>query len=118
MPGGRHVLIVEDELIIGLGLQGLLTEFGFTSFAFASTEGQALSQARTRCPDLMTIDVGLMAGDGVQAVRAIEAACGKLPVIYVTGSPAAVSGPPDAVVLAKPFSRADLSQALRRLDHL
>src|ERR1700761_5471530 len=89
MPKGAHALIVEDELIIGMGLQSLLTEFGFETFAFASTERQAVEQAKLRCPDLVTVDIGLMAGDGATAMQAIEAECGPLPALYVTGSPEA-----------------------------
>ena len=118
MSSGPHALIVEDELIIAVGLQSLLAEFGFTSFAFASTERQALEQARLCCPDLITIDLGLMAGDGAAAMRAIDDECGPLPVIYVTGSPTAVADARAAAVLAKPVSRAALAEVLRRLDCL
>ena len=109
---GGHVLIVEDELVIGLGIQALLEPMGFSTFAFASTGGQALEAVRTRRPDLVTIDVGLLDGDGVDAARAIARACAGVPIVFVTGSPGAVAHLADAVVLEKPVEQAQLAQAI------
>ena len=110
-----HALIVEDELLIGLGLQTQLAELGFESFAFAGTARQALEQARLHCPDLVTLDMGLLDGDGVEAAEAIRAACGPLAVIYITGdSAAAAARRPGAVILDKPVTTAALSGALLR----
>jgi ActR/RegA family two-component response regulator len=81
-----HALIIEDDLVSGLGLQIALTPLGFRTFAFASTPLQALEQARLRRPDLMTVDINLLQGDGPQAVREIESALGGLDVLYVTGA--------------------------------
>lgn len=83
MPG--HALIIEDELIVALDLQAQLIELGYDSFSFAATEAQALEQARLACPDLITADMGLLAGDGALAVEAILAECGPTPVIYISG---------------------------------
>jgi CheY-like chemotaxis protein len=113
MPG-LHALIVEDELLVALGLQSMLGELGFDSFAFAGTARQALEQARLHIPDLMTVDVGLLDGDGFQAVDAINAACGPVAAIYVTGDGAASSRRPDAVVLEKPVAPHALASALSR----
>lgn len=108
---GRHALIIEDELILGMGMQSMLTPLGYTSFAFASTAGQALEQAKLQWPDLITVDVNLIHGSGIDAVDAIFAACGSTSVIYVTGDPAAVHGIKDAVVVRKPFTANDIAHA-------
>lgn len=113
MPG-LHALIVEDELLVALGLQSMLGELGFDSFAFAGTARQALEQARLQIPDLMTVDVGLLDGDGFEAVDAIEAACGPVAAIYVTGDSYASSRRPEAVVLEKPVASHSLAAALSR----
>jgi CheY-like chemotaxis protein len=110
----RHALIVEDELLIALGLQSMLGELGFDSFAFAGTARQALEQACIQMPDLITVDVGLLDGDGFEAVDAIEAACGPVPAIYVTGDSEASLRRPDAVVLEKPVATHNLAFALTR----
>ncbi len=108
---GLHALIIEDELITGMGLQVLLSDLGFTSFAFASAQGQALEQARLRRPDLLTVDVGLLDGDGVAAAHAIFADVGVLPTIYVTGQAQTLAAFDPAVVLEKPIGAADLARA-------
>ena len=110
-----HVLIIEDELLIGLGLQAQLSELGYGSFAFASAERQALEQALLKCPDLVTVDVGLLDGrSGVDAVERILQHCGPLPVIYVTGDAGAVPRHVGAVVLEKPVSSAARAAAVAR----
>lgn len=111
--GGAHALIVEDDLVVGLGLQHLLEALGFTSFAFAGTGAQAGEQSRLRRPDLLTVDLGLLDGDGLEACRAVEAACGPVPVVFVTGSPERIPGP-DAVVVEKPVAAAALARAVER----
>lgn len=107
-----HALIIEDELVIALGLQAQLTELGYGSFAYAGAELQALEQARLQCPDLVTVDVGLLDGNGIDAVEAVLALCGPLPVIYITGDGAALRNHPEAVVVEKPVSDHALAMAL------
>ena len=110
-----HALIVEDELLIGLELQTQLAELGFGSFAFAGTARQAVEQACLQCPDLVTLDMILLDGDGGEAADAIGAACGPVPLIYVTGdAKSATARRPQAVVLEKPVVTAALAAALFR----
>ncbi len=108
-----HALIVEDELIIALGLQAQLSDLGFKSFSFASAVRQAVEQAELVCPDLVTVDVGLLDGSGLDAVEAILQVCGPLPVIYITGDRTAAPHGAPVVVLEKPVSDHALSEALR-----
>jgi CheY-like chemotaxis protein len=114
-PNGLHALIIEDDLDAGLGMQMALTPLGFNSFAFASTTLQALEQARLRRPDLMTVDINLLYGDGPEAVREIETALGDLPVFYVTGAPNAGSSLNGRELICKPFGAKDVQAAFARL---
>ena len=111
----QHALIIEDDLVVGLDLQDVLGGLGFGSFAFASTGRQAVEQANLRRPDLITADLELLDGDGRAACLELEAAWGKLPIIYVTGSAGRLDGDHGLTVVAKPFSPADIAQALGRL---
>ncbi len=118
-----HALIIEDEMITGVGMQFMLSDLGFASFAFAGTQAQALEQALIRRPDLITVDVGLLDGDGLAAARAIREAIGPSPTLYVTGDPRAVHEAKrehdgDMVVLEKPFMPDDLATAYARLQAL
>jgi CheY-like chemotaxis protein len=113
-PEGLHALIIEDDLVTGLGMQIALTPLGFSSFAFASTALQALVQAQLRRPDLMTVDINLLHGDGPQAVRAIENLLGDLTVLYVTGAPDSAPALGGRQVICKPFGLADVHAAYAR----
>lgn len=114
MTKGLHALIIEDEIIAGVGMQLTLSDLGFDSFAFAGTAYQALEQALIRRPDLVTVDVRLLDGDGVEAARMIQDAVGPAPTIYVTGDPAALAGRSQAIVVEKPFSLVDMARAYER----
>lgn len=82
----RHALIIEDELLIALEVEVLLTEQGFESFDIANSPHAALACALKRLPDLITADYRIEAGTGVEAVAAIEARLGPLPVVFVTAN--------------------------------
>jgi DNA-binding response OmpR family regulator len=112
---GLHALIIEDELLQGMGLQLMLSRMGYGSFSFASTETQALEQARLQRPDLVTVDLSLLDGDGLEAARHIVEALGPVPVMFVTGDPSGVAGLDGATVVEKPVTPGMLSAAVERL---
>lgn len=66
-----HALIIEDETFTSLTIQGVLADNGCTSFDFASSFTEAVAAAARRRPDLITADVRLAPGNGVDAVQAI-----------------------------------------------
>ena len=116
MANGGHVLIVEDEMLIGIDVLNCLATLGFGTFAFASAEGSGVGAgAGLRRPDLVTIDVGLLDGDGLSAAQALSREFGALPFIYITGDPHALDAAPQAVVVEKPFQHHDLEAACHRL---
>ena len=99
-----HALIIEDESLIAELIELRLRELGFTSFAWAMDEEEAVAAAAVRCPDLITSDVNLAEGCGIDAVLRI---CeGKqTAVLYITGSAAIVRDRcPSASILEKPFT--------------
>ena len=59
-----HVLIIEDEPILAMDLEALLEAEGATSFSFAVSEEEAVSEALARTPGLITSDVKLVEGTG------------------------------------------------------
>jgi DNA-binding response OmpR family regulator len=108
-----HALIIEDEALIGLAIQDVLADNGCTSFDFASCFDTAVAAANRRCPDLITADVQLAPGNGIDAVQAI--CCEKtIPVIFITGTGAeARRRCPHHIVLDKPFSSRGVADAVR-----
>lgn len=99
------VLIIEDDVLIAFCLAQVVTAGGRAVIGPATTKPQAVALAERTPPDLILSDVTLERhADGVEAVKDILAQR-PAPVIFVTGTPEAVSreGPlAEAVVLAKP----------------
>ena len=109
-----HVLIIEDEALIALDLQDMLSTAGATTFSFAETEREAVDAARVQRPDVIMSDVMLREGTGPHAVAAIQGEMGPLPVIFITATPeACTSCDPSAVVLCKPIIDARVREAFR-----
>jgi CheY-like chemotaxis protein len=109
-----HVLIIEDEALIAMNLQSLLSENGATSFDIADTEDQAVDAARAHRPDVILSDVNLKHGAGPAAVQRIRRLFGLLPVIFVTASPDGCKSCPEASrVLGKPLDEAAIAGAFR-----
>lgn len=116
-----HALIIEDQSLIAMLVEDSLRRCGFTSFDFAISKDDAVRSAQARCPDLITADVELNPGSGIDAVDQICVGP-PIPVVFVTGSPREVSERmPQHLMLLKPFESDDLIAivkiALARADN-
>lgn len=99
-----HALIIEDESLIAISIEQILGDCGFMSFDIATSGEDAISAARARCPSLITADVELAPGSGIDAVNAI---CGRrpIPTIFISGSAhEVISRMPQYPLLTKPFT--------------
>lgn len=111
-----HVLIIEDETLVAMDIQSVLTEEGATSFAFASTQAEAIEQACARRPLMMTSDVRLSSGTGPAAVRMIRERLGTIPVLFLSSTPSDCTPiEPGDAVFGKPFDRAGIAREFRRI---
>ena len=109
-----HVLIIEDEALIALDLQEMLSIAGATTFDFAETEREAVDAARAHKPDVIMSDVRLREGTGPKAVAAIRLEMGPLPVIFITATPETCTAyDPPAIVLGKPVLDSTVRYAFR-----
>jgi CheY-like chemotaxis protein len=111
---GRHALIIEDEMLIALEVESLLHDFGFTTCDIADSPEDAVRCALAHRPDLVTADVRILNGTGVEAVVAITAQLGPIPHVYVTGNPDMLAGQTAAPIVDKPLSRRALAAACER----
>ncbi len=110
-----HALVIEDDAIIAMLIEDELRDLGFDSVAVASTEQEAIEAVASRTPDLVTSDGSLRAGTGAGAVCQIREAL-SVPVIFITGDPErARHCLPDAPVIEKPFSIAQLVAAVEQV---
>jgi CheY-like chemotaxis protein len=93
-------------------IEDILRSHGYTSIDFAVSAAEAVAAAASRCPDLITSDVQLNPGSGLDAVEEICRAS-AVPVIFITCNTADVRARlPQYPALRKPFRAASLEAAL------
>ncbi|HEY5048133.1 MAG TPA: response regulator [Rhizomicrobium sp.] len=100
------VLIIEDEPIIALDLENLVTELGHEVVGTAATREQAVKLAYAKKPGLILADINLgEGGSGIDAVSEILNSF-DIPVIFVTAYPEKLltgERPEPTYLIAKPF---------------
>lgn len=78
------ILIVEDEVVVAMELQGILSAIGYTVAGAVRSGEEAIETVRQTNPDLVLMDVRLVGEmDGIEAARVIRERF-NIPVIYVT----------------------------------
>jgi CheY-like chemotaxis protein len=113
------VVIIEDEPIIALELERLVTDLGHRVMEIARTERQALQAVQRSGPGLILADVQLADGSsGLSAVNRILTTL-SVPVVFITAYPERLltgTRPEPTFLIAKPFQdehvKAVISQAL------
>ena len=110
-----HALIIETDAFIGCMIEDALRESGFTSFDFACSVEEAISAASARCPDLITTDVRVGIGTGLDAVAQI--CSGKrIPIVFITATAGDLRAwHEEPTVVRKPFSVADVVKAVAQM---
>ena len=79
-----RILVVEDEAVVALDVQGRLRRLGYEVVGTASSYASALSQAAEARPDLVLMDIALRDGpDGIAAAERLRAELG-VPVVFLT----------------------------------
>ena len=100
------VLIIEDEPIIALDLENLVSELGHRVVAVAATKDDAVAKAKSERPGLVLADINLgEGGSGIDAVSEILASF-DIPVIFITAYPEKLltgERPEPTYLIAKPF---------------
>ena len=115
-----RVMIIEDEAIIAIDLEAIVSEMGHQITGVARTEEAAISLAEQETPDLILSDIHLADNSsGIDAVNRILALHGDCPVIFITAYPERLltgEGPEPAFLISKPYSedqvRSAVSQAM------
>jgi DNA-binding response OmpR family regulator len=109
-----RVLVVEDEILIGMLLADALEAMGCEVCAIEASETGAVAAAARCNPDLMIVDARLRDGSGVSAVEEILRT-GWVPHVFVSGETSTIQAlRPGAIVIQKPFREMDLSRAIQR----
>ena len=110
---GRRVLVIEDESMIRMLLDGMLSDIGYTMTAEAGALDEAMALARQDDFDVAILDVNLHS-EPITPVAEILTQRG-LPFVFATG--ADLRGVPEAYrahpILQKPFRVEELKRALQ-----
>lgn len=113
-PG--KVLVIEDEPIIAVDLEGIVAAMGHKITGVAATQAEAVALADAERPDLILSDIQLADySSGVDAVAEIVAAHGDIPVVFITAYPERMltgEGAEPAFVISKPYREAQVRSAL------
>lgn len=108
-----RVLLVEDESLVAMLVEDMLSELGFEVVGIASRLAAAMEMAETVDCDVAVLDVNL--GGGVSSFPVAETLRRRgIPCLFATGFSSAgirLQGL-DAPVLQKPFCREDLERGL------
>ncbi len=113
------ILIIEDEPLIAMDIEHLVTSLGHEVAAIARTHKQAVAEIEKHKPGMVLADIQLADGSsGIEAVNEILQTV-KVPVIFITAFPERLltgERPEPAFLVSKPFVpnmvKALISQAL------
>jgi CheY-like chemotaxis protein len=114
-----EVLIIEDEPIIAMDLEAMVTDLGHSVLQIARTRQEAVAAIADHAPGLVLADIQLADGSsGLDAVNEILAVC-EVPVVFITAYPERLltgERPEPTFLITKPFRtdtvKAIISQAL------
>ncbi|MDK1378081.1 MULTISPECIES: response regulator [unclassified Sinorhizobium] len=114
-----EIMIIEDEPLIAMDIEDMVTSLGHRVTGIARTYREALELYRTTSPKMVLADIQLADGSsGIDAVNDILAET-TVPVIFITAFPERLltgKKPEPAFLVTKPFNpemvKALISQAL------
>ena len=112
---GRRVLVIEDELLVLLMIEDMLTDLGCESVTTAATIDQAVALVDGQVFDAAMLDVNLNGSDSHPVAAALAAR--GVPFVFSTGNAGQQmwNGYRDRAVLKKPFKYEALVEVLTHL---
>ena len=110
-----RVLIIEDEPIIAMDIELIVTGLGHGVIGIATTQLEALALVNAEAPGLVLADIQLRDGSsGIETVRHILAQR-SVPVIFITGFPERLltgERPEPTFLITKPFQASHVQAAI------
>lgn len=111
----RSILVVEDEMLVLLNIEDMLSDHGCTSVSSAASADQALALIATQSFDAALVDLNL---NGMKSYRVADALAARgVPFVFSTGysRESLADGYRDRPVLGKPYRDVDLVQVVTGL---
>jgi CheY-like chemotaxis protein len=111
----RRVLVVEDDSLVAMLIEDIVTDLGHEVAGSATRLDQALDLARTASFDAAILDVNLGGQRSFPVADVLKAR--GIPFIFATGydGDGLCEGYRDAVMLTKPFQADDVAKAFAKL---
>ncbi|NGP75601.1 response regulator [Balneolaceae bacterium YR4-1] len=118
---GKKVLIVEDDLLISMLEQRMLTNLGFKISETVTSGEEAVDVFGNQHIDLIIMDIALEGKlDGVEASQQVRKSEPSVPIIFISGNIkqyedeiSKLSSP--IIKISKPFTSQDLSEAVDQI---
>jgi CheY-like chemotaxis protein len=108
---GRRILVVEDEMLIVMMIEGMLDDLGCESVTTAATVDQAVALIKGQVFDAAMLDVNLKGSNSYPVADALAAR--GVPFFFATGNSGHMAeGYGGRAVLRKPFQCNDLATML------
>ncbi|WP_161946296.1 hybrid sensor histidine kinase/response regulator [Desulfonatronum thiosulfatophilum] len=81
----KRVLIVEDDALLAMGVEDMVTRFGYHALSPVATGAEAVATAQAMRPDLVLMDINLADQmTGINAAERIQTFA-DIPIIYLSG---------------------------------
>ncbi|MBP1848702.1 light-regulated signal transduction histidine kinase (bacteriophytochrome) [Rhizobium halophytocola] len=109
------VLLVEDQVLIAMDVEMMLSDNGINEITVANSSANALDHLKRFTPDVALLDINL--GTGTSVPVAQELVRRNVPFIFATGYDDRTALPEELLsipVVRKPYDAAELIQALGR----
>lgn len=110
------VLIIEDESLIAMDLESIVTQIGHQVTGLARTRDEAVKLGRQTPPDLILSDIQLADNSsGIDAVGDLLSALGDVPVIFITAFPERLltgQRPEPTFLITKPYREDQIETAV------
>ncbi|HEX7930646.1 MAG TPA: response regulator [Sphingomicrobium sp.] len=115
MPSPQRVLLVEDEMMIAMMLEDMLTDLGHQIVGIAMRLPQAMELARTAEADIAILDINLDGRKSFPVAQVLRERGVKLIFASGYGSPGLEAPFLEDVIVKKPFEANDIRAAMRRV---
>jgi two-component system, response regulator PdtaR len=115
---GMRVLIVEDEMLLAMELEGLVECEGHEIVGVACDARQAITLAEKETPDLALVDLHLRDGLTGPQIGRVLVHEKRVNVLFVTADPSIVRDKLDGAlgVISKPYTEKAILDALRSVE--
>lgn len=119
----RKVMIVEDDPLLSIVEEKLVTKLGYEVVGKARSGEEALTKIAECNPSIILMDVQLSGTlDGIQTTKRLRSDLINTPVIFLSGddSPIVLKQARDVDYvdfLLKPVSKSELSMSLNKAEH-